>query len=90
MGNNTKIQEIHENITVLKDDITDSINDIQKVPVLEKCLFEDYLRTFDKFLPNLNPKDKKTFKSNAKGIIKALWADQERFSKKINMANFKF
>ena len=40
---------------------------------------------------SLNPKDKKTFKSNAKGIIKALWEDQDRFSKTINnMANFKF
>ena len=40
---------------------------------------------------NLNPKDKKTFKANAKGIIKALLEDQDRFSKKINnMANFKF
>ena len=90
LGNNTKIQEVHENFEVLRDYVSENMNDKNKVPVIEKSLFEDHLRTFNKFLQKLNPKDKKNFKRNAQEAIEALWKDQDRFNKNISMANFKF
>ena len=90
LGDNTKIQEIHENFEYLRNYVTVNMNDEENVPVNERSLFEDYLRTFNKVLKILNPKDKKNFKRIAQEAVQALQEDQDRFNQKKSVANFKF